>query len=169
MALTHETLHIYKSFHFYKRDPTDALLLRTCPREDVVSPGYLSRGDVLFFSPRVVGDRLCRPRARKRRGAFIYLFFSFLFSFSPPLRVLQHYETVVGCVLLSCLVTRDSCVLRSPAGLKPDKDYHTPDVLCCSTCRPREWRLSFRGVRRDVINMRKKRWKKRRKNAAQDA
>lgn len=27
------------------------------------------------------------------------------------------------------LVTRDSCVLRSPAGLKPDKDYHTLEVL----------------------------------------
>lgn len=47
---------------------------------------------------------------------YIYLFTYFLLFFPPLLRILQHYETVVGCVLLSCLVTRDSCILRSPAG-----------------------------------------------------
>lgn len=82
MALTHETLHIYKSFHFYKRDPTDALLLRTCPREDVVSPGYLSRGDVLFFFLPVspVIDCVARVREREEERLYIYFFrFSFLF------------------------------------------------------------------------------------------
>lgn len=140
------------AFTFYKRDPTDALLSRS--RKDDVSPGYvsgrvLSRGNVSFFfflpASSVIDCWLLRegrrrPRARKRRGAFscicIYIFASFVryflrfsFLFLPLKRILQHYETVVGCVLLSCLIARDSCVLRSPAGLKPDKDYHTPDVL----------------------------------------
>lgn len=138
MALTHETLHIYKSFHFYKRDPTDARCSHVpivSPRKDDVSPGYVSR--VLsreclffFFSSSVSSVIDCcllregrkRPRARKRRGAFscvyiyIYihffrpLFFSFLF-FSP----LTHFTTL-----------RDSGGLRPPELLNHSRFMCTP-------------------------------------------
>lgn len=68
------------------------------------------------------------PRARKRRGAvlcfsFSFFFLGFFFSF---LFTLQRDS---GGLRPELLVTRDSCVLRSPAGLKPDKDYHTLEML----------------------------------------
>lgn len=80
-----------------------------------------------FFVSSVI-DR--GPRARKRRGAVlrlvflffpVFLFHSFFFLFT--------LRRDSGGLRPELLVTRDSCVLRSPAGLKPDKDYHTLEMF----------------------------------------
>jgi len=60
--------------------------------------------------------------------SFFFPFFFFFFS----LFTLQRES---GGVRPELLVTHDSCVLRSPAGLKPDKGI---PLLGCFTCRSRE-------------------------------
>lgn len=123
MAL-HETLHIYMSFHL--RKIRQALLHRPV-HEDAESQGPACRDF------RVVGDRswpLGRRRARVREREeerFCVLNFSFFFRFF--FLSFLHLQRDSGGLRPELLVTRDSCVLRSPAGLKPDKDYHTLEML----------------------------------------
>lgn len=68
------------------------------------------------------------PRARKRRGAFVpfSVFLSFVLSLSLYLFTLKRES---GGLRPELLVTRDSCVLRSPAALKPDKGYRSFSLL----------------------------------------
>lgn len=137
MAL-HETLHIYMSFHLREREIRRALS-RAAAHKTRVPGSRIFR----IFVPSSVIDRdplppreVGAPRARKRREerfcvCLVFLFFSGFF-FSLPFFTLQRDS---GGLRPELLVTRDSCVLRSPAGLKPDKDYHTLEMLYLPAAR----------------------------------
>lgn len=117
MAL-HETLHIYMSFHMRK---IRQALLRPCTRTRVPR---IPRVRIFVSSVIDRGPLARRPACEKeKRSGFVYLVFFCFFSF---LFTLQRDS---GGLRPELLVTRDSCVLRSPAGLKPDKDYHTLEIL----------------------------------------
>lgn len=85
-----------------------------------------------FFVSSVIdrGPLARRPACEKeKRSGFCVSSFSFFFPvflFLPFFFTLQRDS---GGLRPELLVTRDSCVLRSPAGLKPDKDYHTLEML----------------------------------------
>lgn len=133
MAL-HETLHIYMSFHLRERSDGRSHVPRTRTR----SPGIPRVRDF-----RAVGDRSWHPppsrdggarvREREERSGFVCLVFLFFSEFFFSLLFTLQRDS--GGLRPELLVTRDSCVLRSPAGLKPDKDYHTLEMLYLPAAR----------------------------------
>lgn len=134
MAL-HETLHIYMSFHL--REIRQALS-RPCTRTWI--PGSRVSG----FSCRqwsIVAPWLRRPACEKEKRSGFVFSLSFFFCFFSFLFTLQRDS---GGLRPELLVTRDSCVLRSPAGLKPDKDYHTLEMLYLPVALSED---SFRAMR----------------------